>query len=444
VKYLRQSTGTTVVIGPFLAKGDGFTPLASLSAPAGRVVKNGTGAALTVASWAHDANGHYTIDLAAGDTNTIGRLRLDFSDPTTFLPVWEDFSVLSAAVYDVLFGTVAPSTYAGGDTAGVATLLAGVNLTAVNGMAVRPAGTAQGGGSATITLDAADPDAAGDVTGRTITLVGGTGIGQARRVVAYNAATRVATVDTSWATVPDNTSKYMLADYAPAGGGSGSDTPGTTTLLGRLTATRADNLDFLDAPVLSRMASFSYTAPDNAGIVAIRARTDNLPADPASDTQVNTRLATAGYTAPANATIAAIAADYQQRAVAVTLPTTPPAGYGGGGGGASGPVDLTTGALAAVAGSILVTAANRLRSDAQGRVELAPGGLEQVPVGDAGGNARHALDAIYSAQAHAVQASPASGPGHVTIGPPGDPRIEADVDGLGNRSNVTVTRRELP
>lgn len=119
-------------------------------------------------------------------------------------------------------------------------------------------------------------------------------------------------------------------------------------------------------------------------------------------------------------------------------------GGGGGGGGVTGPVDLSAGAVAAVAGAILVTAANRLRSDAQGRVELAPGGLEQVPVGDAGGNARHALDAIYSAQAHDVQGAPASGPGHVTIGPPGDPRIEADVDGLGNRSNVTVTRRELP
>jgi hypothetical protein len=351
LKYLRASTVTTVVIGPFISKGDGFTPLAGLSAPAGRVVKNGTGSALTVTSWAHDANGHYTIDLATGDTDTVGRLRLDFSDPTTFLPVWEDFSVLSAAVYDVLFGTVAPSTYAGGDTAG------------------------------------------------------------------------------------------------------------TGTLLGRLTTGRATNLDNLDAPVLSRMATFTYTAP-------------------------------------ANATIAAIAADYQQRAVAVTLPTTPPAGYGGsldaaalwgadlpgaypagsagallglvpdvellaatilqgvtellttggggGGGGVTGPVDLSAGAVAAVAGAILVTAANKLRSDAQGRVELAPGGLEQVPVGDAGGNARHALDAIYSAQAHAVQASPASGPGRVTIGPPGDPRIEADVDGLGNRSNVTVTRRGLP
>ena len=41
-------------------------------------------------------------------------------------------------------------------------------------------------------------------------------------------------------------------------------------------------------------------------ISAIKGKTDNLPADPASNTQVNTRLATAGYTAPDNTGITAI------------------------------------------------------------------------------------------------------------------------------------------
>jgi hypothetical protein len=40
-----------------------------------------------------------------------------------------------------------------------------------------------------------------------------------------------------------------------------------------------------------------------------------------ADVATSTRLATAGYTAPPT--------DYQQRTVAVLLPTTPPAGYGG-------------------------------------------------------------------------------------------------------------------
>jgi len=60
--------------------------------------------------------------------------------------------------------------------------------------------------------------------------------------------------------------------------------------------------------VNTRLAATAYTAPANADVAAIKAKTDNLPADPASNTQVNTRLAAADYTAPANADVAAIKA----------------------------------------------------------------------------------------------------------------------------------------
>jgi hypothetical protein len=84
---------------------------------------------------------------------------------------------------------------------------------------------------------------------------------------------------------------------------AGGDTSGTTTLLSRLTAGRATNLDNLDATVSSRLATAGYTAPDNADIVLIKAKTDNLPVDPAdasdiaaSFTTVNSNIATvAGY-----------------------------------------------------------------------------------------------------------------------------------------------------
>jgi len=58
--------------------------------------------------------------------------------------------------------------------------------------------------------------------------------------------------------------------------------------------------DDLDAAVSSRGSQTDLTA--------VKAKTDNLPADPASNTQVNTRLAAAGYTAPDNAGIAAVKA----------------------------------------------------------------------------------------------------------------------------------------
>lgn len=53
-------------------------------------------------------------------------------------------------------------------------------------------------------------------------------------------------------------------------------------------------------PTTPLLAS-NYTAPANADIAAIKAKTDNLPADPASNTQVNTRLASSAYVAPDNA-----------------------------------------------------------------------------------------------------------------------------------------------
>jgi hypothetical protein len=71
------------------------------------------------------------------------------------------------------------------------------------------------------------------------------------------------------------------------------------------TPARATRLDNADVATSSRLAAIGYTAPDNAGIVAVRAKTDNLPADPASNTQVLTRLAAADYVAPDNAGISA-------------------------------------------------------------------------------------------------------------------------------------------
>lgn len=64
----------------------------------------------------------------------------------------------------------------------------------------------------------------------------------------------------------------------------------------------------VEADVLTRLATSGYTAPDNTSVAAIKAKTDNLPADPASNTQVATRLAASAYTAPDNASVTAIKA----------------------------------------------------------------------------------------------------------------------------------------
>jgi hypothetical protein len=101
----------------------------------------------------------------------------------------------------------------------------------------------------------------------------------------------------------------------------GADTAGTTTLLSRLTAGRATNLDNLDALISSRLAAAGYTAPDNAtialiyaaidteiatiisrigtpagaslavDIAAVNAKTQNLPAAPAAVSDIPTTTA---------------------------------------------------------------------------------------------------------------------------------------------------------
>ncbi len=52
-----------------------------------------------------------------------------------------------------------------------------------------------------------------------------------------------------------------------------------STLLSRITSTRAGNLDYLDVSVNSRLATAGYTAPDNASITAIKTKTDQLTFD---------------------------------------------------------------------------------------------------------------------------------------------------------------------
>ena len=73
-------------------------------------------------------------------------------------------------------------------------------------------GTAQTGGSATITLAAADSGTSTDTVGKMILITGGTGANQALQCQSYDSSTKVATMFESWTTTPDNTSTYLVVD----------------------------------------------------------------------------------------------------------------------------------------------------------------------------------------------------------------------------------------
>lgn len=70
-------------------------------------------------------------------------------------------------------------------------------------------GTAQGGSFTTIVLDQ-DSLEGGPYAGESLTIIAGTGAGQARRIVDYDDAAKVATVHRPWITPPDATSRYVV------------------------------------------------------------------------------------------------------------------------------------------------------------------------------------------------------------------------------------------
>lgn len=79
-------------------------------------------------------------------------------------------------------------------------------------------GTAQAGASGSITLAAGETVTEEDITGRLLTITGGTGSGQTKWVQYYDSSTKVVDIGTTytsnpqsdWSTNPDNTSEYSI------------------------------------------------------------------------------------------------------------------------------------------------------------------------------------------------------------------------------------------
>jgi hypothetical protein len=181
---------------------------------------------------------------------------------------------------------------------------------------------------------------------------------------------------------------------------AGTDTAGTTTLLARLTAGRATNLDNLDAAVSTRSTLAAAGVWD---------------------------LATAGHTTSGTFGAAMNAAGSAGDPWATTLPGA----YGAGTAG-----NLVGNRLDAAVSSRL--AASALSVDGSGRVTLAPAGLDAVAV-EAGVNARQALSVIASATAGVLSGAATTSIAIAAANNPATGRIAATVDGSGNRTSVVLS-----
>jgi hypothetical protein len=122
MRYLRTNTAVKITIGPFLDHADGITPLtamteASLEGAVCYDADDGDAVTLVGADHFHpshhDAAGNndmlylaaglWEMELTAAQTNYTGRMMLSLTDPAQICPVFHEFQVLSANVYDSLF-----------------------------------------------------------------------------------------------------------------------------------------------------------------------------------------------------------------------------------------------------------------------------------------------------------------------------------------------------
>lgn len=105
--WLKQSTAVDIALGPFVDATDGVTAETALTIAQAdvRLKKNaGAWAQKNQASSAtHEENGWYEVNLDTTDTNTLGLLVVNVSEAGA-LPVWREFMVVPANVYESLVG----------------------------------------------------------------------------------------------------------------------------------------------------------------------------------------------------------------------------------------------------------------------------------------------------------------------------------------------------
>ena len=106
-QWIKQSTASTIKLGPFLDDTDGKPPETGLTISQAdiRLSKNGGAFAQSnnTAGATHNENGYYDVPLNATDTNTLGTFRVAVSKSGA-LPVWQDYMVVPANVWDSMFG----------------------------------------------------------------------------------------------------------------------------------------------------------------------------------------------------------------------------------------------------------------------------------------------------------------------------------------------------
>ena len=233
MQLLKQNAAATVLVGPVLDSAGAAVTNAVIGDF--QITKNGTSAAMAApATRTHSHNGFYLLSLATGDTDTIGRLVISVNNTAQSMSTHR-YTVLLPSVFDALITNATNST--GGLPAATNTITA--------------------------------------LAGAISTFAGGAVASVTNRVTAN--------VD-QWGGVAVTGMPLPTASY--------TSPPSAAT---NATAVRSEltvELARIDTTISSRLATASYTAPDNATIGTISTNLSTV------NNNVLSRLAASAYVAP--------------------------------------------------------------------------------------------------------------------------------------------------
>ena len=118
MRYLRTNTATRITVGPFLDKTDGITPEVALTVTNEKLTlmvddagvptlildtaPSASGGANDMVHVTNDDAGFYDLELAVANVNYLGRAMLALTDAANHCPVFHEFMILPAVVYDAL------------------------------------------------------------------------------------------------------------------------------------------------------------------------------------------------------------------------------------------------------------------------------------------------------------------------------------------------------
>lgn len=216
---------------------------------------------------AEAAGGLYTRGSGAGQITQSNNGRID-SDVISIANGVIAAATFAANALDAVWSTATRLL-----TAGTNIVLAkGTGVTGLNDLDASGVRTAVG--LATANLDTQLAAIKTDVDAiPTVTALTASGVRAAVGLATANLDTQLAAIKTDVDAIPTVTALTAA---------------GVRTAVGLATANLDTQLAALDADILTRLPTSSYVAPDNSDISAIKAKTDNLPASPASTGDVTT------------------------------------------------------------------------------------------------------------------------------------------------------------